>query len=69
MGACPPFFLLSAEIKIKYRKSIAIIECRYYNVSRKYRYSIIVCAEVFFCGRWIYEKEEKGFCILPVYGV
>lgn len=48
---------------------VVIIECRYYNINRKYRYSIIVCAEVFFCGRWVYEKEEKGFCILPVYGV
>lgn len=48
---------------------VVIIECRYYNVSRKYRYSIIAFAEVFFCGRWVYEKEEKGFCILQVYGV
>ena len=42
MEACPPLVSLSAEIK--YRKSIAIIECRYPTESRKYpheKYQII----------------------------
>ena len=53
--------MLSVEIKIKYRKSIAIIECRYYTESRKYRHSIVCFRESFSENGGVLMKKRVVF--------